>query len=51
MSVIFFKNPWLSGRLAEVHGFSHMFCSNVDIGLDPDIGLGPHSGDYVIKYD
>lgn len=23
--------------LAEVHGFSHMFCSKLDIGLDPEI--------------
>lgn len=23
--------------LAEVHGFSHMFCSKLGIGLDPEI--------------
>lgn len=23
--------------LAEVHGFSHMFCSKLDIGLGPEI--------------
>lgn len=24
-------------ELAEVHDFSHMFCSKLDIGLDPEI--------------
>lgn len=37
--MIFLNDPWLSRGLADIHSFSHIFCSKVDIGLDPEITL------------